>query len=126
MSDVTWRSPMGKPLCSSVVIQSRKVSWTNSVTVRVSITSSMNARPRWQFCSSAKPPCQRATASALSQTDWEEDLYRQHAQLRGRSPCLWWFEPARIKPRQARIRPTPAEWLVQSTASSFNRLDQSW
>jgi len=44
--DATWRSPIGKLLCSSVVIHSRKVSCMFSVTVRVSITSSMNARPR--------------------------------------------------------------------------------
>lgn len=52
---------MGKCLWTSVVIQRRKLSWTKSVSVTVSISSSMKSRPRWQFWSKAQPPWSQIT-----------------------------------------------------------------
>ena len=52
----TCKRPIGKWLCSSVVIHSLNASWTCSVSTTVSISSSINSKPRWQFWRSAHPP----------------------------------------------------------------------
>lgn len=56
---LTCSSVMEKRLCGSVVIQTRNVSCGASTVVIVSSSSSINSRPRWQFCRSTQPPCTR-------------------------------------------------------------------
>lgn len=53
----TWSSVIGNRSWGSVVIHTLKESSVVSVTIRVSSNSSMNSRPRWQFCSNTQPPC---------------------------------------------------------------------
>lgn len=62
----TCKRPIGKWLCSSVVIHNLKESWTCSVSTTVSISSSMNSKPRWQFWRSAHPPWNHKQARHFS------------------------------------------------------------
>lgn len=57
---VTCSSVMEKRLCGSVVIHTLKVSCGASAVVTVSSSSSMNSRPRWQFCRRTQPPCRHS------------------------------------------------------------------
>jgi hypothetical protein len=55
----TWSSVIGNRSWGSVVIHTLKESSVVSVTINISSNSSMNSRPRWQFCSNTQPPCIR-------------------------------------------------------------------
>lgn len=85
---ITWSSVMEKRLCGSVVIHTLKVSWGDSTVVTVSSSSSINSRPRWQFCKRTQPPCSHSPQTIVSYIITEQSLLPPTNDTHLRNWCL--------------------------------------